>query len=492
MAKNDSRSQKTYLRSFSELLDRVAGTGLVVPQALEIEQSVLGACMIDKAAAQRVFDTIGDRDSPFYSDKHKSIYHAISKLIAAKEPIDLLSVTERLRKEGELEDSGGPAYLVELTSKVVTTANVEAHARLLIEKHLQRELITKCEELKLRAFIGEDDTFDILTDAEVVIAELSNTRHHGAPAWRTTEEVGESLTRNLEALAEKGMEVTGIPSGLSDLDRLTDGWQPTDLVILAARTSQGKTALMLNFARNAALDRNTGVAVFSLEMKDEPLMMRLICSESGLNLSDVRRGNLDSNEWRRYHEAKNKLRNAPIYFDSTAALTPQDLRAKVRQLKAKKNIELIIVDYMQLMELPAKTFSNSDSREREISKISRSLKNLTLEIGIPIIALSQLSRAVEARHDKRPQLSDLRESGSLEQDSDLVLFIYRPEIYGFDDWKYPFNDAAPTKGEAEIIVGKQRNGAIGSVRVKFDPKCGDFSDRVIIPEFIKSQEDMIF
>lgn len=490
MSKSTPRPQKTYLKNFSELLDRVAGTGLVIPQALEIEQSVLGACMTDATAAQVVFDTIGDRDSPFYSNKHISIYHAISKLAAAKEPIDLLSVMQRLRKEGELEEAGGPGYLAELTSKVVSTANIATHAKLIIEKHLARELILQCEELKLRAFLGEDDTFDVLSDAEVVISGLSSTRHHGAPVWRTTEEVGDRLTANLEAIADKGLEVTGIPSGLDELDELTDGWQPTDLVILAARTSMGKSAMMLNLARNAALDRNVGVAVFSLEMKDESLMMRLICSESGLNLSDVRRGNLDAKEWRRYHDSRNRLNKAPIYFDSTFSLTVPELRAKVRQLNTKKRgVSLIIVDYLQLMETPAKTFSNSDSREREISKITRDLKSLALELNIPIIALSQLSRAVESRADKRPQLSDLRESGAIEMHSDLVLFIYRPEVYGFDEWKYPFNDGKPTKGEAEIIVAKQRNGAIGSVRVKFEPWCGDFDN---LPGYAKPMEDLVF
>jgi len=475
-----SRVSRTYLRSFSELYDRIGGTGLVPPQALEIEQSILGAMMIDKTAANRVMEVLGDRtleDSPFYREAHTAIYRAILALDTKSEPIDLLSVTSRLRLDGSLEEAGGPAYLVELTSKVVTTANVEAHARLILEKYLARELIRTCEEVKLRAFLGEDDTFELLDHAESNLFRLSETRHR--KSFLKMDKLAHDTIDYLERIHNNHSGVTGVPAGLDDLDELTSGWQKTDLIILAARPSQGKTALALTLARNAALnpvkELRVPVAVFSLEMGAQQLVLRLLCSEAQVNMQDARKGKLSADDWRKVSHSIGKLHEAPIFIDDTAAITPLELRAKCRRLKATENIGLVIVDYLQLMEVSR----HMDSREREISTISRSLKALSKELNIPVIALSQLNRSLEARADKRPMLSDLRESGAIEQDADLVLFIYRPETYGIEQYE----DGKPTEGTAEVIIGKQRNGPVGSVRVAFRGNVGRFDNLLYVPDF---------
>jgi replicative DNA helicase len=475
-----SRQSRNYLRSFSELYDRVAGTGLVPPQALEIEQSILGAMMIDKTAANRAMEVLGDRtleDSPFYREAHTAIYRAILALDTKSEPIDLLSVTSRLRLDGTLEEAGGPAYLVELTSKVVTTANIEAHARLILEKYLARELIRTCEEMKLRAFVGEDDTFELLDQAESNLFRLSETRHR--KSFLKMDKLAHDTVEYLERIHEHHTGITGVPSGLDDLDEMTSGWQKTDLIILAARPSQGKTALALSLARNAAMnpvkEMRVPVAVFSLEMGAQQLVLRLLCSEAQVNMQDARKGKLSADDWRKVSHSIGKLHEAPIFIDDTAAITPLELRAKCRRLKATENIGLVIVDYLQLMEVSR----NMDSREREISTISRSLKALSKELNIPVIALSQLNRSLEARADKRPMLSDLRESGAIEQDADLVLFIYRPETYGIEQYE----DGKPTEGTAEIIIGKQRNGPVGATRVAFRGNVGRFDNLLFVPEF---------
>lgn len=475
-----ARQSRNYLRSFSELYEHVAGTGLVPPQALEIEQSILGAMMIDKTAANRVLEVIGDRtleDSPFYREAHTAIYRAITALDEKRESIDLMSVTQRLRFDGALEECGGPAYLVELTSKVVTTANVEAHARLILEKYLARELIRTCEEMKLRAFVGEDDTFELLDQAESSLFKLSETRH--AKSFLRMDKLAHSTIDYLEKIHDRDTSVTGVSSGLDDLDEITNGWQKTDLIVLAARPSQGKTALALSLARNAAIvpegKDKIPVALFSLEMGAQQLVLRILCAEAQVDMQKARKGKLGADEWRKVSAAIGKLHAAPIFIDDTAAITPIELRAKCRRLKQTENIGLVIVDYLQLMEVSR----HMDSREREISMISRSLKALAKELNIPVIALSQLNRSLEARSDKRPMLSDLRESGAIEQDADLVLFIYRPETYGIEQ----YDDGKPTEGTAEIIVGKQRNGPIGTSRVAFRKDVGRFESLLFIPDF---------
>ncbi len=474
------RQSRAYLKSFSELYERVSGTGLIPPQAVEIEQSLIGAMMIDKVAANKVMEVLGDRtleDSPFYRDGHTAIYRAMVDLDSKSEPIDLLSVTSRLRLNGTLEEIGGPAYLVELTSKVVTTANVEAHSRLLLEKYLARELIRTCEEVKLRAFIGEDDTFELLDQAESSLFRLSETRHRRS--FMRMDKLSHEAMEHLQFIHDHHTAVTGVASGLTDLDELTSGWQKTDLIILAARPSQGKTALALTLARNAALnpvkEHRVPVAVFSLEMGAQQLVLRLLCSEAQVDMQSARKGKLSGEDWKKVSHAISRLHEAPIFIDDTAGITPLELRAKCRRLKATENIGMVIVDYLQLMEVTR----SMDSREREISTISRSLKALAKELNVPVIALSQLNRGVESRPDKRPMLSDLRESGAIEQDADIVMFIYRPETYSIET----YDDGKPTEGTAEVIVGKQRNGPIGHVRVAFRGNVGRFDNLIYMPEF---------
>lgn len=475
------RSAKTYLNSFADLFDRLAVNGLIPPQSVDVERSILGAMMIDKTAVNRVVELIGDRtleDSPFYREQHTHIYRSILSLDERSEPVDLLSVTNQLRQDGKLDMIGGPAYLVELTSEVVTTANVETHAKIILEKHISRELIRTCEEIKLRAFMGEEDAFDLLDQAEGALFKLSESRHK--KSFQHMKPLAFEAIEQLERVSGQATGVTGVPSGLRDLDNLTSGWQKSDLVILAARPSQGKTALSLTFARNAALhpekDKRTGVAYFSLEMGAMQLVLRLLCAEAKVDMQRARKGQLNDEEWRKLSMTIGKLSEAPIFIDDTAAVTPLEVRAKCRRLKSQENIGLVVIDYLQLMG----SSRYMESREREISTISRSLKALAKELNIPVIALSQLNRSVETRKQGRPMLSDLRESGAIEQDADIVMFIYRPETYGIETDENGYS----TEGVAEIIVGKQRNGPIDDVKVAFVKQYARFEDSTAnIPGF---------
>jgi replicative DNA helicase len=485
------RQSRNYLRSFSELYDRVAGTGLLPPQAIEVEQSLLGSCMIDKMACARVLEILGERtleNSPFYREGHTAVYRAIVALSEKSETVDILSVTNRMQVDGTLNDAGGPAYLVELTSKVVTTANVEAHARLILEKFLARELIRTCEETKLRAFVGEDDTFELLDKAESDLFSLSETRHR--KSFQRMNNLAHETIEFLERIHDRDTAVNGVPSGLIELDEITNGWQKTDLIILAARPSQGKTALALTLARSAAMnsvkEQNVGVAFFSLEMGAQQLVLRMLCSEAGVDMQAARKGKLKAEDWKKVAAAIGKLNDAPIFIDDTPGITPLELRAKCRRLKQTDSIGLVIVDYLQLMEAGR----HLDSREREISMISRSLKGLSKELNLPVIALSQLNRSLESRSEKhkRPMLSDLRESGAIEQDADLVCFIYRPETYGIEQ----YDDGSNTQGTAEIIVGKQRNGPLGTARVSFRGDVGAFNNLINIPSFEQPTKQFSF
>lgn len=475
------RSAKTYLNSFADLFDKLAVNGLVPPQSVDVERSILGAMMIDKTSVSKVIEIIGDRtleDSPFYREQHTHIYRAIIALDDISEPIDLLSVTNQLRQDGKLEICGGSAYLVELTSEVITTANVEAHAKIVLEKHIAREIIRTCEEIKLRAFMGEEDTFDLLDQAEGALFRLSESKHR--KSFQHMKGLAFEAVEQLEKIHGQATGITGVTSGLRDLDSLTSGWQKSDLIILAARPSQGKTALSLTFARNAAMipekDKRTGVAYFSLEMGAMQLVLRLLCAEAKVDMQRARKGQLNDEEWRRISMAIGKLSEAPIFIDDTAAITPLEVRAKCRRLKSQENIGLVVIDYLQLMG----SSRHMDSREREISTISRSLKALAKELNIPVIALSQLNRSVETRKAGRPMLSDLRESGAIEQDADIVMFIYRPETYGIETDENGYS----TEGVAEIIVGKQRNGPIDDVKVTFVKQYARFEDSTAnIPGF---------
>jgi replicative DNA helicase len=478
-----ARSARLYLKSFSELYEKLSPKGLVPPQAVDLEESLLGAMMIDKSSANRAVEILGDRsidDSPFYRDAHTLIYRSMIALDNRSEPIDLLTVKNQLSIDGKLEEIGGPSFLVELTTKVVTTVNVESYARIVIEKHIARELIRICEEIKLRAFEGELDTFDLLDEAESFLFQLSETRHRRSA--QAIKPLAFDTMKMLDRIKEQHNGLTGVTTGLIDLDEITSGWQNSDLIVLAARPSQGKTALALNFARSAAMPSHSlpkvPVAIFSLEMGAMQLVLRMLCAEAKVDMQRARKGQMNDEEWRRMSMTIGRLSEAPIFIDDSPAITPLEIRAKARRLKARHNIGLVIVDYLQLMS----SGKAMESREREISMISRSLKALAKELGIPVIALSQLNRSVESRKEGRPMLSDLRESGAIEQDSDIVLFIYRAETYGLENTMVKGESVSST-GIAEIIIGKQRNGPVGEVISRFDKQFGRFENYANWPEF---------
>jgi replicative DNA helicase len=443
--------------------------GRIPPQATQVEQSVLGAMLIEREAIPKVIEILPE-DS-FYSGKHTKIYHAMLGLFERGNPVDLITLSEELKRREELEEIGGAYYLTELTTQVASAANVEYHARIISEKSLVRSLIETMTALIGKAYDPAADAFELLDEAEGDIFKISDTQLRRS-ALSMNEVLKDTLTR-LESIHGREGGVTGVPSGFSRLDQMTGGWQNSDLIIIAARPSMGKTALALAAARNAALhgENPTGVAIFSLEMSAQQLAQRLLTSEARVDAQAARTGRLRDEDWPQLARAAGRLSAAPIYIDDTPGLTVLELRAKCRRLKAEHDIGLVILDYMQLMH---GTGTNKNAnREQEIAHISRSLKSLAKELDIPVLALSQLSRAVETRGgDKRPQLSDLRESGSIEQDADVVAFIYRAERYGITVDEH----GNSTEGLAEIIVGKQRNGPIGDVTLAFTSKHARFEN----------------
>lgn len=430
------------------------------PQATDVEQSVLGAMLIEREAIPRAIEILPP-DS-FYSSKHTRIYEAMLSLFERGNPVDIITVTEELRRRQHLDEVGGAYYVSELTSRVANAANVEYHARIIAEKSLVRKLIETMSRLIGDAYDPGSDAFELLDRAEGEIFRISDSQLRRA-ASSLQDVLKETVTR-LQAIHGREGGVTGVPSGFGRLDDLTGGWQPSDLIIIAARPSMGKTALALAMARNAALHQQspTPVAIFSLEMSAQQLAQRMLTSEARVDAQAARTGRMDEEDWPRLARSAGRLSEASIYIDDTPGLTILELRAKCRRLKAEHDIGLVIVDYLQLMH--ATSLSRNSNREQEIAHISRSLKSLAKELNVPVIALSQLSRAVETRGgDKRPQLSDLRESGSIEQDADVVTFIYRPERYGITVDEH----GNSTEGLAEVIVGKQRNGPIGDVKLAF-------------------------
>ncbi|MFN5184085.1 MAG: replicative DNA helicase [Bacteroidota bacterium] len=451
----------------SPLVNQPLLDGKLQPQAVELEEAVLGAIMLEKEALTTVIDILQPRS--FYKESHQRIFTAVRDLFNASEPVDILTVTNQLKKNGELEIVGGAFYITSLTNRVASAANVEFHARVISEKFIQRELIRVSTETIGKAYESDADVFDLLDNTTKNIFEIvdSNVRKQYD---KMSSLIAEAI-KQIEKASEIQDGVTGVPSGFTGLDRLTGGWQKTDLLILAARPGMGKTAFVLTIARNAAVEFNRPVAVFSLEMGAVQLVNRLISSEAELNQDKLRKGQLADYEYVQLHERIKKLSKAPLYIDDTPALSIFELRAKARRLKEQNNIELIIIDYLQLMSAGSEARGN---REQEISLISRSLKALAKELNIPIIALSQLSRDVEKRAtaSKKPMLSDLRESGAIEQDADMVMFIYRPEYYGMtEDEK-----GNPTKGRAEIIVAKHRNGSLDDIPLRFIGQFAKFTD----------------
>lgn len=433
--------------------------GKVPPQAKELEEAVLGAIMLEKSA----FDTIIEILKPecFYVEGHQRIFKAFKSLADKSMPIDLLTVVEELKTKEELDIVGGPYYITKLTNAVVSTANIETHARIILQKFVQRELIRISGEILADAYEDSTDVFDLMDDAEDKIFQITNN-FLKTDYREMSSALAQAITR-IDELRTKKEDISGVPSGFTSMDRVTYGWQPTDLIILAARPSVGKTAFALNLARNAALSpiKPTPVAVFSLEMSAAQLVQRILSAESEIMLEKIARGKLEDYEYQQLHaKGIKRLEQAPIYIDDTAALNIFEFRAKARRLVHKHNVALIIIDYLQLMSGSGDRNSN---REQEISNISRNLKALAKELNVPIIALSQLSRAVETRKEsKMPQLSDLRESGAIEQDADMVMFIYRPEYYEVMNNEM----GESTRGETHIRIAKHRNGSLETIKLR--------------------------
>lgn len=450
------------------LTSPLSSLGKLPPQAVDLEEAVLGALMLEKDALSVVIDIL--KPEIFYKDTHQKIFEAIKSLFEKSSPVDLLTVTAELREMGALELVGGAYYLTQLTDRVVSAANIEFHARIISQKYIQRELIKISSEIITNAYDDTTDIFDLLDTAEKSLFEV--TQNNLRRDTQKVDDIMRSAVDALEKLRDRSDSLTGIPSGFTALDRITSGWQPSDLVIIAARPAMGKTAFVLSCARNAAVLHDKPVAVFSLEMSSLQLVNRLISGETEIEQEKLKRGNLADHEWTQLHSRIGKLTEAPLLIDDTPALNVFEFRAKCRRLKAQYDIQMVIVDYLQLMH--GKNDGKGGNREQEIGSISRALKSVAKELNIPVIALSQLSRAVESRPaaSKRPQLSDLRESGSIEQDADMVLFLYRPEYYGLMEDE----SGNSTAGIAEIIVAKHRNGELANIPLKFVGKYVKFQD----------------
>ncbi|MBE9510100.1 MAG: replicative DNA helicase [Bacteroidetes bacterium] len=452
--------------------------GKVPPQAIDIEEAVLGAILMEKDAVISVLDIL--KPESFYKDAHQKIYNAILELSTKEKPIDILTVTEELRSNDKLESVGGPFYITQLTNRVASSAHIEYHSRIVAQKYIQRELIRISSEIQNRAFDDSIDVDDLLDFSE---RELFNIAEGNIK--RETAKINILIKKAIERIEEAAKHeetLVGVPSGYTKLDRLTSGWQKSDLIIIAGRPSMGKTAFALSMGRTIAVEHNRPIAFFSLEMSSVQLVNRLIVSETELPSNRIRNGNLDEHEWKQLDTKIKQLVEAPIYIDDSPAISIFELRAKCRRLKLQHDIQLIVVDYLQLMTGPPNTLS----REQEVSSISRSLKSIAKELDIPIIALSQLNRSVEIRSgSKRPQLSDLRESGAIEQDADMVLFIHRPEKYGiFED-----DDGNSLVGLAEILLAKNRNGPIGDIILRFRDEFAKFVELDEIPVSEMSSND---
>lgn len=458
---NLNRDRKNRRKSSVDLSTMVYGK--VPPQAKELEEAVLGAIMLEKNAFDSVVEIL--KPECFYVESHQRIFRSMQSLSQKSQPIDILTVVEELRFKEELEMVGGPYFVTKLTNAVVSSANIEAHARIILQKFIQRELIRISGEIIGDAYEDSTDVFDLLDDAETKLFEITN--NHLRKNFDTIDSVLVKTIQRIEDLRNRNEDVSGVPSGFPSLDRVTYGWQNTDLVILAARPAVGKTAFALNLVRNAALhpSKPTPVAFFSLEMSAGQLVQRILSAESEIMLEKISRGKLEEHEMKQlYAKGIQKLAQSKIFIDDTPALNIFELRAKARRLKSRENIGLIIIDYLQLMSGNAD--NKNSNREQEISNISRNLKGLAKELNIPIIALSQLSREVEKRGakdgQKMPQLSDLRESGAIEQDADMVMFLYRPEYYDITQ-----NEMGESnRGETHIRIAKHRNGSLETIKLR--------------------------
>jgi len=431
------------------------------PQNIEAEQSVLGAILLDNNALYTAFELITLED--FYKDSNKKIFIAMTELLEKNEPIDLITLTDHLRKKDHLDAIGGVQYLTSLASMIPTSANVRFHAKIVREKSMVRGLLRSVTDIARNVYETEQDAEELIDYAEKTIFDLSERRI--SPSFSVLKDVIKDSFQMIEQLYDKKETVTGVPTGFKELDEMTTGLQKSDLIIIGGRPSMGKTAFSLNIAQHVGANLKEPVAVFSLEMSKEQLAFRMLCSEAMVDSNNIRKGFIRKDDWHKLTSAAGKLAESPIFIDDASAISVLEMRAKARRLKVEHGLSLIIVDYLQLM----RGRSNAERREQEISEISRSLKGLAKELRVPVIALSQLNRGVETRTgNKKPTLADLRESGAIEQDADVIIFLYRDEVYNKDS-----ND---NKGKAEIIIAKQRNGPTGSINLSFLSHCTRFEN----------------
>ncbi len=437
--------------------------GRMPPQAVEVEQAVLGAMMLEQRAIGRAIEILDKNEGCFYHAPHGRIFEAMKTLFEQGTAVDQLTLTEELKRRGQLDDIGGVVYLAKLSSEVATAANIDFHARIVLERALSRKLIEAASGIIEWAYAADEDVQTLIDRAEQQLFSLSENQL-GAGFEPLTKVMGDAF-EHIERIHAKTGTVLGVDTGFAALNELTSGFQKGDLVILAARPSVGKTALALTLGRNAAVEAGVGVAIFSLEMSKMQLAQRLLSAETKVDLHKLRTGRLREEDWIHLTRNIDRLAQAPIYIDDTPSISVLEARAKARRLQREYGIGLVVIDYLQLMS----GHSRAQSREQEISHISRGLKAMAKELDVPVLALSQLSRAVESRTDRRPQLSDLRESGSLEQDADVVMFIYRPDMYGL---KSP--DGESLEGVAQIIIGKQRNGPVDSVDLMWNKESATY------------------
>jgi replicative DNA helicase len=431
----------------------------IPPHSLEAERAVLGAVLLERESLPRAIEIL--RTVDFYKDGHRKIFEGMLALFERNDPVDLLTLAEELRRRSQLDEIGGPAALAALVEEAATSAHLTAYAAIVRDKALLRNLIQIATEIIGQSYEGRDDVERLLDESERLIFQVSDRRMQGSAA--PVRSILKATFEHIERLYERKEHITGLPTGFVKLDHMTSGFQPTDFIIIAGRPSMGKTAFALNIARYAGVEQHKRVLILSLEMSKEQLVQRLLCSEAKVDSHKVRTGYLEPRDWTRLTNAAGRLAEAPIYIDDQPALSVLEARAKARRVMAEHGLDVVIIDYLQLMR-----GRNQENRQQEISEISRSLKALAKELNVPVVALSQLSRAVEARQSKEPQLSDLRESGALEQDSDLIIFLYRPERYGLES---PDGDKV-----GDVIIGKQRNGPTGKIQVTFIPEYTSFEN----------------
>jgi replicative DNA helicase len=438
----------------------------VPPQNLEAEQAVLGGIFLNNSIFHSVVDVLQDED--FYSPAHKTIFQSFCDLYRLSVPIDLVTTSEHLKRSGKLDEVGGALYLATLAEAVASASNALHHAQIVREKSIRRGLIQAATGIIGESFGQSKDIEELLDESEQAIFAISEAR--SKPVFSSSKDLVTKVFEHLEKRVERRELVTGVPTGFPKLDEITAGLQPTDLIIVAGRPSMGKTAFCLSMGMRAAISHQVPTAIFSLEMSQEQLMMRMLCAWGKVDLTHIRTGFLNDEDWSRLYQAADDLSRAPIYIDDTPALGTMELRARCRRLKSERGLGMVMVDYLQLM----RASRHIDSREQEISEISRTLKAIAKEVAVPVVALSQLNRKVEERTNKRPQLADLRESGAIEQDADLILFLYRDEVYNK-------RDDNPKHGVAEIIVGKQRNGPTGVVELAYLDRFTAFENLTAIP-----------